>query len=121
MATLLVFDALVSFCVKLSRRRRRVKSRPLCPPENGKIAAQTMAGTVDFDRLEYEKRVNLVIDHVSAHLAEDLSSSPPTSPGTSGSTSWTCREARWRSACSPAPPTRSRTRGARSIGHGCQA
>ncbi|PYN03407.1 MAG: hypothetical protein DME07_06790 [Candidatus Rokuibacteriota bacterium] len=57
-----------------------------------------MAGTVDFDRLEYEKRVNLVIDHVSAHLAEDLSSSPPTSPGTSGSTSWTCREARWRSA-----------------------
>src|SRR2546427_10958583 len=36
-------------------------------------------------------------------------------------TSWTCREARWRSACSPAPPTRSRTRGARSIGHGCPA
>ena len=32
-----------------------------------------MARTVDFDRLEYEKRVNLVIDHVSAHLAEDLS------------------------------------------------
>ncbi len=31
-----------------------------------------MAGTVDFDRLEYEKRVNLVIDHVSEHLAEDL-------------------------------------------------
>src|SRR5437870_7062191 len=30
MATLLVFDALVSCCVKLSRRRRRVKSRPPC-------------------------------------------------------------------------------------------
>jgi len=73
MATLLVFDALVSCCVKLSRRGRRVKSRPPWPPENGKIAAQTMARTVDFDRLEYEKRVNLVIDHVSAHLAEDLS------------------------------------------------
>ena len=43
------------------------------PPESGKIAAQTMARTVDFDRLEYEKRVNLVIDHVSGHLADDLS------------------------------------------------
>jgi AraC family transcriptional regulator len=32
-----------------------------------------MTRTVDFDRLEYEKRVNLVIDHVYAHLAEDLS------------------------------------------------
>lgn len=32
-----------------------------------------MAKRVDGDRLDYEKRVNLVIDHVSAHLAEDLS------------------------------------------------
>jgi len=27
---------------------------------------------VDLDRLEYEKRVNQVIDHVHDHLAEDL-------------------------------------------------
>src|SRR6267143_1069627 len=73
MATLLVFGALVSCCVKLSRRRRRVKSRPPCPSENGKIACSTMARTVDFEERGYEKRVNLVIDHVSAHLAEDLS------------------------------------------------
>jgi AraC family transcriptional regulator len=32
-----------------------------------------MARTVDFEGRGYEKRVNLVIDHVSAHLAEDLS------------------------------------------------
>src|SRR5206468_6849879 len=75
--TLLVFDALLSCCVKLSRRRRRVKSRLDLVghgfSEHGKITPRTMTSTVDFDRLEYEKRVNLVIDHVSAHLAEDLS------------------------------------------------
>ena len=32
-----------------------------------------MASAADFDRLDYEKRVNRVIDHISAHLAEDLS------------------------------------------------
>src|SRR5262245_13873259 len=31
-----------------------------------------MAGSVNFDRLEYEKRVNLVIDHISVHLGERL-------------------------------------------------
>ena len=31
-----------------------------------------MDKTVDPGRLEYEKRVNQVVDHVSAHLAEDL-------------------------------------------------
>jgi len=32
-----------------------------------------MASAADLDRLDYEKRVNRVIDHISAHLAEDLS------------------------------------------------
>ena len=32
-----------------------------------------MVSAADFDRLDYEKRVNRVIDHISAHLAEDLS------------------------------------------------
>ena len=37
------------------------------------MAAADMSGTVDVGRLEYEKRVNRVIDHVHSHLADDLS------------------------------------------------